>query len=156
VRISLLNTASFVRTYIVILFMVVALRDTGMAIETKSRNHIADNSFVMSTNSEQQSISSEISNPRQQSKDQQQLMETLSSLDNNNSSHLRVVMMDEEQPIMSIASPPLSPEVSESKTTNTVKLPTTPPKHHQHQEQHQSPLLPKHRIYKRKMVHCRK
>ena len=104
-----------------------------MAIDTKSRDHIANNSFVVSAPSEQQSVSSDISNPRQEKKDQQ-LSDAMSPPPN--------LIMDDEQPVLSIASPQLSPVALEPETTNTIKIATTPPPPQMQQPQKSQSLSP--------------
>lgn len=102
--------------------MVATIREGLMAINTKSRDHTGSNSsFVGSSSTEQQSISSEISNPRQERKELQ-LNEMLSPSSNN--SQLPVVIMDKESAKLLVASPPLS-LVVEPKYVNTVPTSST-------------------------------
>ena len=80
-----------------------------MAVGMKFHIHIANNCSDVTTSCEQQSISSEISNPRQESKGQQS-SETVTSPSYSDTSELQAVMMDDKQPVPSIPSPPLSPQ----------------------------------------------
>ena len=113
------NTGFYIYSILVCyIYIVATVIEIGMAIDTKSRDHIANNSFVVSAPSEQQSVSSDISNPRQEKKDQQ-LSDAMSPPPN--------LIMDDEQPVLSIASPQLSPVALEPETTNTIKIATTPP-----------------------------
>ena len=128
------NTGFYIYSILVCyIYIVATVIEIGMAIDTKSRDHIANNSFVVSAPSEQQSVSSDISNPRQEKKDQQ-LSDAMSPSPN--------LIMDDEQPVLSIASPQLSPVALEPETTNTIKIATTPPPPQMQQPQKPQSLSP--------------
>ena len=96
--------------------MVATIREGGMVVDA-TRDLIASNGFE--SGSEQQSVSSEISNPRDTMKDQQ-LSETASP--SSIASEIPTIVVG--KPVLQVTTPPLSPERRPT-NTNTVETTST-------------------------------
>ena len=97
--------------------MVATIREGLMAID-----HIGNGAgFVVGSSCEQRSISSEVSNPRQERKDPQLHEMILTSIN-----IAQVVIMDNESPEVLVATPPLSPVAKPTNANNTTTHTSVP------------------------------